>query len=244
PPSGDRPVGVRRRARAGRGAPGAFDPERRPVRRRDAAEGRSPGASARVERRRGLAAHPRAERAAAARAARGDRARTRHGAAPPRQPGGDPAALRGVRAHPRRETPRADRDRARPLPAAREPARAGHGRVPVGARRPRRRRQRPRGLELVDESKLGDGVGGDLLRATLGYWETRRGRNRERALELARAAIAPQRMDMLGTRGLHLTTYTLTMCGFPDEALAVYDRVLRAAYARGDNVLASSVALF
>src|SRR5581483_1541111 len=81
-------------------------------------------------------------------------------------------------------------------------------------------------------------------RATLGYWETRRGRNRERALELARAAIAPQRMDMLGTRGLHLTTYTLTMCGFPDEALAVYDRVLRAAYARGDNVLASSVALF
>jgi class 3 adenylate cyclase/predicted ATPase/DNA-binding CsgD family transcriptional regulator len=99
-------------------------------------------------------------------------------------------------------------------------------------------------LALVDESKLHDGVGSDLLRATLGYWETRRGQNRERALELSRAAVAPQRMDLLGTRGLHLTTYTLTMCGYPDEALAVYDRVLRAAYARGDNVLASSVALF
>jgi class 3 adenylate cyclase/DNA-binding CsgD family transcriptional regulator len=99
-------------------------------------------------------------------------------------------------------------------------------------------------LELVDETTLHDGVGSDLLRATLGYWETRRGQNRERALQLARAAIAPQRMDMLGTRGLHLTTYTLTMCGYPDEALAIYDRVLRAAYARGDNVLASSVALF
>jgi DNA-binding CsgD family transcriptional regulator len=30
----------------------------------------------------------------------------------------------------------------------------------------------------------------------------------------------------------------------PDEALAVYDRVLRIAYARGDNVLASEVSLF
>jgi DNA-binding CsgD family transcriptional regulator len=99
-------------------------------------------------------------------------------------------------------------------------------------------------LDLVDEQTLHGGVGSDLLRATLGYWETRRGHNRERALELARAAIAPQRIDLLGTRGLHLTTYTLTMCGYPDEALAVYDRVLRAAYARGDNVLASSSALF
>jgi class 3 adenylate cyclase/DNA-binding CsgD family transcriptional regulator len=99
-------------------------------------------------------------------------------------------------------------------------------------------------LARVDETKLRGGVGSDLLRATLGYWETRRGKNRERALELARAAIAPQRMELLGTRGLHLATYTLTMCGYPDEALAVYDRVLRAAYARGDNVLASSSALF
>jgi class 3 adenylate cyclase/DNA-binding CsgD family transcriptional regulator/tetratricopeptide (TPR) repeat protein len=99
-------------------------------------------------------------------------------------------------------------------------------------------------LALVDERTLHGGVGSDLLRATLGYWETRRGQNRERALELARAAIAPQRIDLLGTRGLHLATYTLTMCGYPDEALAVYDRVLRAANARGDNVLASTSALF
>jgi len=99
-------------------------------------------------------------------------------------------------------------------------------------------------LDAVDEAKLTGGVGSDLLRATLGYLETRRGRDRERALALVRSALAPQRIDVLGTRALHLATYTLTMGGYPDESLAVYDRVLRAAYARGDNVLASSSALF
>jgi class 3 adenylate cyclase/DNA-binding CsgD family transcriptional regulator len=99
-------------------------------------------------------------------------------------------------------------------------------------------------LAEVDEASLHGGVGSDLLRATLAYLETRRGESRERALTLARAALAPQRIDLLGTRALHLATYTLTMAGYPDESLAVYDRVLRAAYARGDNVLASSSALF
>ncbi|MDX6487251.1 MAG: hypothetical protein QOF43_2404, partial [Gaiellaceae bacterium] len=99
-------------------------------------------------------------------------------------------------------------------------------------------------LEQIDEKSLHGGVGTDLLLATLSYWETRRGQNRDRAVELARAALAPQRIDLLGTRALHLATYTLTMAGYPDESLAVYDRVLRAAYAQGDNVLASVSALF
>ncbi len=99
-------------------------------------------------------------------------------------------------------------------------------------------------LAKVDTTKLHGGVGSDLLLATLAYQQTRIGEDRERALELARTALAPQRIDLLGTRGLHLATYTLTMGGYPDESLAVYDRVLRAAYARGDNVLASSSALF
>jgi class 3 adenylate cyclase/DNA-binding CsgD family transcriptional regulator len=99
-------------------------------------------------------------------------------------------------------------------------------------------------LAQVDPSALHGGVGSDLLLAALAYQETRRGENRERALELVRTALAPQRLDLLGTRGLHLAAYVLTMAGYPDEALAVYDRVLRAAYARGDNVLASACALF
>jgi class 3 adenylate cyclase/DNA-binding CsgD family transcriptional regulator len=99
-------------------------------------------------------------------------------------------------------------------------------------------------LEAIREEELEEGVGADLARATLGYWETRRGVDRDRAVDLARRALAPQRIDLLGARALHLATYTLTMAGYPDEALAVYDRVLRAAYAQGDNVLASNVALF
>jgi class 3 adenylate cyclase/DNA-binding CsgD family transcriptional regulator len=99
-------------------------------------------------------------------------------------------------------------------------------------------------LANVDPDALHGGIGSDLLRATLGYWSARRGESRDRALELVRAALAPQRIDLLGTRALPLATFTLTLAGYPDEALAVYDRVLRAAYARGDNVLASSSALF
>jgi class 3 adenylate cyclase/DNA-binding CsgD family transcriptional regulator len=99
-------------------------------------------------------------------------------------------------------------------------------------------------LEQLDESALCGGVGSDLLRAALGYAEARRGGDRERAVELVRAAVAPRRIDSLGARGLHLATLTLTLGGFPDEALEVYDRVLRGAYARGDNVLASAAAVY
>src|SRR5262249_49170649 len=99
-------------------------------------------------------------------------------------------------------------------------------------------------LAQVDETTLHGGVGTDLLLAALAYEETRRGKDRERAVQLARPALAPQRIDELGTRGLHLATYALTSSGHPDESAAVYDRVLQAAYARGDNVLASSSALF
>jgi class 3 adenylate cyclase/DNA-binding CsgD family transcriptional regulator len=99
-------------------------------------------------------------------------------------------------------------------------------------------------IERLAEAHLIDGVGADLVRATLGYWETRRGVDRERAVDHARRAVAPQRLDGLGARALHLVAYTLTMSGYPDEALAVYDRALRGAYARGDNIWASSCALF
>jgi class 3 adenylate cyclase/DNA-binding CsgD family transcriptional regulator len=99
-------------------------------------------------------------------------------------------------------------------------------------------------IAKVDESALHGGVGSDLLRATLGYSEARSGSDRDRALELTRSAVAPRRIDSLGARGLHLATFTLTLGGFPDEALEVYDRVLHGAYARGDNVLASAAALF
>ena len=49
---------------------------------------------------------------------------------------------------------------------------------------------------------------------------------------------------MLGARGLHLATYTLTMAGIPDEALAVYDRVLRGATRAATTCSRPSSALF
>jgi class 3 adenylate cyclase/DNA-binding CsgD family transcriptional regulator len=99
-------------------------------------------------------------------------------------------------------------------------------------------------MDNLDVAKLHGGVGSDLMRTALAFDAARRGQNRMRAIELARAALAPQRIDTLGARGLHLATLTLTTGGLPDESLAVYDRVLRGAYARGDNVLASAAALF
>ena len=99
-------------------------------------------------------------------------------------------------------------------------------------------------VEKIDVGKLHGGTGSDLLRTAMAFEAARKGVNRVRAIELARAAVAPQRIDALGARGLHLATLTLTTSGVPDEALAVYDRVLQAAYARGDNILASGAAIF
>jgi class 3 adenylate cyclase/DNA-binding CsgD family transcriptional regulator/tetratricopeptide (TPR) repeat protein len=99
-------------------------------------------------------------------------------------------------------------------------------------------------LEKIDVGTLHGGVGSDLLRTAMAFDAARKGVNRVRAIELARAAVAPQRIDLLGARGLHLATLTLSTSGVPDESLVVYDRVLQAAYARGDNILASAAALF
>jgi class 3 adenylate cyclase/DNA-binding NarL/FixJ family response regulator len=99
-------------------------------------------------------------------------------------------------------------------------------------------------LNQVDVAALRGSVGSDLLRTAMAFDATRKGVNRVRAIEFARSAIAGQRIDVLGARGLHLAALALTTSGVPDEALALYDRVLQAAYARGDNILASAAALF
>src|SRR5581483_8500879 len=97
-----------------------------------------------------------------------------------------------------------------------------------------------------EDPELAESAWSELINA--GWWYPEHVPRAEaelaRAVELARRALAPQRIDVLGTRGLHLATYTLTMSGYPDESVAVYDRVIRAAYASGDNVLASSSTLF
>ncbi|MES1248673.1 MAG: AAA family ATPase [Actinomycetota bacterium] len=96
----------------------------------------------------------------------------------------------------------------------------------------------------IDVAMLHGGVGSDLLRTAMAFDSARRGLNKTRAIELARASIAAQRIEILGARGLHLATLTLSTAGLPDEALAVYDRVLDAAYSLGDNVLASTASIF
>jgi class 3 adenylate cyclase/DNA-binding CsgD family transcriptional regulator len=99
-------------------------------------------------------------------------------------------------------------------------------------------------IASLDVAKLHGGVGSDLMRTAMAFDAARKGVNKTRAIELARAAVAPQRIDVLGARGLHLATLTLSTAGLPDESLAVYDRVLHGAYARGDNVLASAASIF
>jgi len=99
-------------------------------------------------------------------------------------------------------------------------------------------------LEKVDVALLRGTVGSDLLRTAMAFDAARKGVNRVRAMEFARSAIAGQRIDVLGARGLHLAALALTTAGVPDEALALYDRVLQAAYARGDNINAAAAALF
>jgi len=99
-------------------------------------------------------------------------------------------------------------------------------------------------LERLDEGSLTDRFGGDLLRAMIAYAEARRGRDRERCVELASAAVAPGRIPTTGSRALYLAGYALTVAGRPDLSITTYERGHREGLRRGDDVQVAGCLLF
>jgi DNA-binding CsgD family transcriptional regulator len=74
----------------------------------------------------------------------------------------------------------------------------------------------------------------DVLLATLCHHECRLGRDRERAVELARRALASGRLAASGSPAFSYAGYALTVAGLFDDALSVYNASLAQAHRRGD----------
>ena len=88
----------------------------------------------------------------------------------------------------------------------------------------------------VDVDSLNGGFGSDLLLATLAHHEYRLGTNRDRAVDLARRALASGRLLPSGVVAVAYATQAFSIAGLLDEALTLYQDRLTAARQRGDIV--------
>jgi DNA-binding CsgD family transcriptional regulator len=86
----------------------------------------------------------------------------------------------------------------------------------------------------IDLDSLHGGAGSDLLLATLAHHEYRLGSDRERALDLARRALASGRLSTSGAVAFSYAALALPASGALDEGLALYDDALTQARRRGD----------
>ena len=99
-------------------------------------------------------------------------------------------------------------------------------------------------LERFDPSTLNGGLGSELRLANVAFYELRLARDRHKAIEAARQALASGRLGQTGTASFHFGVYTLLGAGLFDEAIAAYDRALADAQRRGDLVQLSACLVF
>jgi DNA-binding CsgD family transcriptional regulator len=86
----------------------------------------------------------------------------------------------------------------------------------------------------LDPDALHGGLGSEILLATRAHHELRLGLHRERALELARRALAPGNLLASGSIGFHYAVMVLPRAGLLDEAVSIFDRAVDQARRRGD----------
>ena len=86
----------------------------------------------------------------------------------------------------------------------------------------------------LDLDALHGGLGSEILLATMAHYEYRLGLRRERAIELARRALAPGSLLASGSLGFHFAVMALARAGLIDEAVSILDQAVAQARRRGD----------
>lgn len=86
----------------------------------------------------------------------------------------------------------------------------------------------------IDLESLHGGFGSELLFAMVSLYECRLGSNRERAVELARRALASGNLRASGSAGFACAAQAFAVAGLFQEALSVYSDALSAARRCGD----------
>jgi DNA-binding CsgD family transcriptional regulator len=86
----------------------------------------------------------------------------------------------------------------------------------------------------LDLDALHGGLGSEILLATMAHYEYRLGLRRERALELARRALAPGNLLASGSTAFYYAVTVLARAGLLDEAVSILDQAVAQARRRGD----------
>jgi DNA-binding CsgD family transcriptional regulator len=91
-----------------------------------------------------------------------------------------------------------------------------------------------RHIEAIDVDALAGGVGAELLLAWAAHYEARLGRDRGRAIALARRALASGRLEAEGSTGVYYAAIVLLLAGRRRDAAGAIESALAAARTRGD----------
>jgi DNA-binding CsgD family transcriptional regulator len=86
----------------------------------------------------------------------------------------------------------------------------------------------------LDLDGLHGGLGSEILLATMAHYEFRLGLRRERAIELARRALAPGNLLASGSMAFYDTVVVLARAGLLDESVSILDQAVAQARWRGD----------
>ena len=86
----------------------------------------------------------------------------------------------------------------------------------------------------LDLDALHGGLGSEMLLATVAHYEYRLGLRRQRAIDLARRALAPGNLLASGSLAFIYAVTALRGSGLPDEAVSVFNEAIAQARRRGD----------
>jgi DNA-binding CsgD family transcriptional regulator len=86
----------------------------------------------------------------------------------------------------------------------------------------------------LDLDALHGGLGSEILLGTMAHYEYQKGLHRERALELARRALAPGNLLASGSIAFYYAAMVLPQSGLLDEAVSIFDQAVAQARRRGD----------
>ncbi len=86
----------------------------------------------------------------------------------------------------------------------------------------------------LDLDALHGGLGSEILLGTMAHYEYRLGLRRERAVELARRALAPGNLLASGSMAFLYAVDVLPRSGLLDEAVSIFDQAVAQARRRGD----------
>ena len=86
----------------------------------------------------------------------------------------------------------------------------------------------------LDLNALHGGLGSEILLGTIAHYEYQLSLNRERAIELARRALAPGNLLASGSIAFYYAAMVLPQSGLLDEAVSIFDQAVAHARRRGD----------